>query len=204
MELSHGSLTSKNKIPLEKLMQQAPVAFSLVVGPDFIIQLANNKQLELWDKSADEVLNRPLFDIFPEIRYHSFEELLSNVYQKGMSYAGIEVPTQLYRNKRFEDCLFNFSYEPFRNDLGQVEGIVVISTDVTELVKDRNLKVENDALKQSNENSQTLLTHLKLATASANVGTWLYNPKDGTLVWSALHKQIWGYDENKSNLLYEH
>ena len=183
-------------------MQQAPVAFSVIVGPNFIIQLANNKQLELWDKTEAEVLNKALFDVFAHLRSDSFEELLGNVYQKGKPYTGIEVPTKLYRNKTFEDCWFSFSYEPFRDDLGDVVGVVVMSVDVTDLVKDRKLKLENAALKQSNENYQTLLTHLTLATTSANVGTWLYNPMQGTLVWSAIHKQVWGYDENKTDLLY--
>ncbi len=185
-------------------MQQAPVAFSMIIGTNFIIQYANNKQLELWDKTEIEVFNKPLFEVFPGLRYHSFEELLTKVYREGATYTGIEVPTRLYRNSKFEDCWFSFSYEPFRNDIGDVEGIMVMSTDVTELVKERKLKLENEELKQSNQTTQTLLTHLTLATTSANVGTWLYDLKEGTLVWSALHKQMWGYDESRTSLSYEH
>lgn len=184
-------------------MQKAPVAFSILTGANFIVQFANDKQLELWDKTAVEVLHKPLFEVFPDLCYQHFADILASVYHKGTPYTGIEMPTQLYRNQKLEDCWFSFSYEPYLNDVGNVVSIVVVSTDVTELVKNRKLKDENEVLKQTNETTQTLLTHLTLATTSANVGTWLYDPKKGSLVWSALHKKMWGYEPNKDHLLFE-
>jgi PAS domain-containing protein len=45
--------------------------------------------------------------------------------------------------------------------------------------------------------------HLKLATDSAEIGTWSLNIKTQKLEWSALHKRIWGYDEHRTDLVYE-
>jgi len=46
-------------------------------------------------------------------------------------------------------------------------------------------------------------SYLKLATDSANVGTWSLEMQTQELEWSALHKKMWGYDEHRTNLTYE-
>ncbi len=57
--------------------------------------------------------------------------------------------------------------------------------------------------KLAEEELQKKTTHLQIATTSAEVGTWsLYLP-NGTLEWSDLHKKLWGYDSNRTDLVYE-
>ena len=48
-----------------------------------------------------------------------------------------------------------------------------------------------------------MATHLSLATNSANAGTWSLDLKTKNLLWSALHKKLWGYDELREDLVYE-
>ncbi len=44
--------------------------------------------------------------------------------------------------------------------------------------------------------------HFEIATASAEVGVWSLDLQTETLVWSDLHKKMWGYDPRRSDLLY--
>lgn len=58
-------------------------------------------------------------------------------------------------------------------------------------------------LKESEKAQTKLAAYLKLATDSANVGTWSLNLQTKELHWSALHKKMWGYDEKRTDLDYE-
>jgi|GEM_PF-3459427 len=128
---------------LRKILHQAPVAMSIVLGPDFLIHLANEKQLVLWQKDADEVIGRPLFAVFPEVASQGFREQLTQVFSTGVTFRGEEIFTQFHRNGTLSEAWFDFVYEPLRNDLGQVEGVMVVSTEVTDKVLTRRRLVES-------------------------------------------------------------
>ena len=56
--------------------------------------------------------------------------------------------------------------------------------------------------KRSQEINDRIASHLKLATDSANVGVWSLDIKTHELEWSALHKKMWGYDVERTDLEY--
>ena len=72
----------------------------------------------------------------------------------------------------------------------QVQQIISVSRDITEK-------------KKAEEATEKMAAYLKLATDSANVGTWSLNIQTQELEWSGLHKKIWGYNEQNKNLTYE-
>ena len=85
------------------------------------------------------MINRPLFDVVPELRGQVFRPLLDGVYRTGSPYVGKETPATFERESgTSETVYFNFVYSPFRSIEGAVEGIFVIATDVTEQVRARN------------------------------------------------------------------
>jgi len=79
---------------------------------------------------------------------------------------------------------------PFLDDLGKPYQYVAIRADIT-------------AQKKSEEAIVKIATHLTLATDSANVGTWSLNIKTQKLEWGAVHKRMWGYNEDREDLTYE-
>lgn len=129
----------KNSLSLEdssfrSLIEQAPVAMALVMGPSFVVTIANKIQLELWQKTEAEVVGIELFQIFPELKSHDFHALLTNVYRSGISHKGEEVPAVFFRNGVLENAWFDFVYEAYRDGQGLVVGVMVVSTEVTERV----------------------------------------------------------------------
>ena len=95
-----------------------------------------------------ELLNRPLFDVMPELRDQVFRSLLADVYRTGVPYVG-NGNTRAVRTAAAgttETVYFNFVYSPFRNIDGEIEGIFVIASDVTEQVLARN---QVDALREA-------------------------------------------------------
>jgi PAS domain S-box-containing protein len=68
--------------------------------------------------------------------------------------------------------------------------IISVSRDITEQ-------------KNSEEVIKNLASHLKLATESADVGTWSTNMHTKKVEWTAQHNIMWGYDANKADVNFE-
>lgn len=53
---------------LFSLFMQAPTAIVLLRGPEYVIEVANPLVCQLWGRTYEAVINRPLFEALPEIR----------------------------------------------------------------------------------------------------------------------------------------
>jgi PAS domain S-box-containing protein len=134
---------------LHSLFMQAPTLIAVLRGPEHVIELANPPVCQVWKHSHEELINRSLFDVMPELRDQVFQSLLDEVYRTGVPYEGKETPAKLIRRDgTTETVYFNFLYSPFRNIEGDVEGIFVVASDVTDQVLARN---EVDRLRQGAE-----------------------------------------------------
>ena len=127
---------------LVRLFEQAPNPMVILRGRDYRIELANRAACEVWNRSLDEVLHRPLFEALPDATGQGLEALLAGVMATGEPYAGRALPVRLRRGNGQETVYFDFVYSPLRATSGRVEGIAVIAFDVTERV---NVRAELDA-----------------------------------------------------------
>jgi PAS domain S-box-containing protein len=125
---------------LVSLLMQAPTPMVLLRGPQHIVELANPLTCQVWGRTHEQVIDRPLFEALPEFRGQRFEEILDGVLRTGVSYVGREVLVKQDRrgNGTLEDAYFNFVYSPMRNVAGYIEGILIIAFDVTEEVDARH------------------------------------------------------------------
>ncbi|WP_394674232.1 ATP-binding protein [uncultured Chryseobacterium sp.] len=125
---------------LVTLFSQAPVAMSLLMGDDLIIQNANPQMLELWGRDA-AVIGQPIFDVLPEIQSQGFVEILNNVYRKGEVFKGDKWPVFLEKYGEYAEHFFNFIYAPIYNDQKQVIGVSIVATEITDqVISERKLK----------------------------------------------------------------
>lgn len=145
----HRCESEKN---LRNLFKQAPIAICILKEPSFVIELANERVLELWGKSYDEVINKPTLEVFPELISQGFDKILDNVYNKGESFVANELGIDLVRHGKLETVYLNFVYDPLLDSEGKTCGIVAVGVDVTDMVKARKLVEENaEELKSKNE-----------------------------------------------------
>jgi PAS domain S-box-containing protein len=114
---------------------------SIAMGSSFVIEVANQRMLELWGKSADEIIGKPVFDVMPEARVQGLEQVVQHVYLTGERFVANEYPVMLVKKGREEKLFLNFVYEPFRGSDGAIAGVMVVAVDVTDLVTART-KVE--------------------------------------------------------------
>ena len=130
------AIREEQRRQLYELFMQAPTLIVLLRGEQFIVDLANPLVCEVWARSLDEVINKPLFEALPEIRGQGLEELLQGVYRTGIPHVGKELPVLLNRqgNGTLDTVYFDFVYTPYKSAGGVVEGVFVVASDVTHQV----------------------------------------------------------------------
>jgi PAS domain S-box-containing protein len=156
---------------LHTLYQQAPVAIGIYIGTDHRIEFANPKMCEIWGRSADQVLQMPLFEALPEVANQGFEEILQQVILTGKPFNGEELPVTLRRNNQLERCYFNILYQPLLDEGKTIIGVTQVATEVTSLVTARQLAQQNESL-------------MKKALATAKMGAWQVDVTLGTALRS--------------------
>lgn len=173
---------SKEKHWLYHLYMQAPVAIGIYIGEEHIIEFANPKMCEVWGRTPEQVLNKPLFTALPEVGDQGFEEILAEVFRTGKPFTGNELPATLQRKGKLELAYFNILYEPLRDEKDNIYGIIQIANEVTGLVEARKKAERNEEI-------------LKVALESAKMGTWYFDFIQGTMIRSIEHDKIFGYQE---------
>ncbi|HTM93717.1 MAG TPA: ATP-binding protein, partial [Flavisolibacter sp.] len=134
---------------LREMIRQSPVATVLLKGRSMIIEIVNEKGLEIWGRNYSEVINRPIAEALPEIAEQGFDKLLEQVFDTGMSFHGNEAPVQLIRFGKPQIIYLNFIYQPLKNENDETIGIIGVGNDVTEQVVARKKIEQNE--KELNE-----------------------------------------------------
>jgi PAS domain-containing protein len=143
---------------LARIFEQAPVAIATYRGPQFIIELANPLVLALWDRTPEQAIGTPLFELLPEITGQGFDDLLNHVMATGENHVAKEMLSTIVRNGQPESVYWDFVYLPLREDDGTITGAMVVATEVSEQVRARQqiqdlnnqLAALNQALHESN------------------------------------------------------
>ncbi len=55
----------------------------ILLGPEFVVEIANERMFEMLGKAQDKLLGKPLFQELPEVSNQGFEQLLQSVLTTG-------------------------------------------------------------------------------------------------------------------------
>lgn len=174
---------------LRNLILQAPVAICIFRGADYVVEIVNELMLKSWDKKAEDVLNKPVYDALPEARGQGFEDLLHRVYTTGETITAYEVAGTLTRNGINETYYVDLVYQALREPDGRISGIMIINIDVTEQVLSRK-KIE-----EAEERA-------RLAVESAELGTYAINLHTNELFASARLAKIFEVENDADRSRY--
>lgn len=190
-----GQIATRKKIEeygkqLEYFIREAPVGIAVYRGREFIIDRANEKMLEMWGKTREEVQGKTVSDIFPEI---ANDERLQVIYDasvwkflQGESFILSELEFTFNRNGKLYTGWYNVSHQPVRDMHGNITGILAVSNEVTEQVLARRKTEENEAvLRRTKE-------QLELSIKAGGVGIWHWDVKKGTMIWSREQMEMFG------------
>jgi PAS domain S-box-containing protein len=164
-------------------VKQAPVGITILRGPQYIVEMANDAYLQLVDRKEAEFVGKPLFDGLPEVE-ESVHHLLDNVLNTGVPYHGNELPIPINRYGKQEIFYFDFLYHPLKEEDGNISGVIVTVTEVTEKVQAR---------KKTEQNEQ----RLNIVVEASELGTWELNLKTRAPQYSKRYLEIiGGYKED--------
>lgn len=157
-------------------VKQAPVGITILRGWDFMVEMANDAYLKIVDREESAFVGKPLFESLPEVK-ESVDKLLSDVLTTGIPFHGYEVPIPLNRYGKLDISYFDFLYNPLREENGEISGIIVTVTEVSEKVEARK-KIE------LNEE------RLKIIVEASELGTWELNLEENKIHYSSRYVEI--------------
>jgi signal transduction histidine kinase len=146
---------------LQHLFQNAPGVIAVLRGPDHIFDIANDGYCRLIGRN--DSIGKPVRQALPELEGQGFYELLDQVYATGTPYIGNELPIMLRRTPEagLEERFISFIYQPTYDHRGNINGIFVEGTDVTESVGNfRALQATESALRTADRRKDEFLAML--------------------------------------------
>jgi PAS domain S-box-containing protein len=144
-----------NEANLRNLVKQSPAAMCILGGPSFVVEVANERMLELWGKKEADMLRRPVFEGLPEARNQGLEALLRSVYETGERFVASERAVALPRPHGIENVFVNFTYEPYFGLEEEVAGVMVVAVDVTDQVNARHVIEQSELRLQARVSEKT-------------------------------------------------
>jgi PAS domain S-box-containing protein len=133
---------------LRGVFDQLPAAVAVILGSELRFAFANEAYQRLAGRKQLE--GRTIDDAIPEAREQGFVALLEQVLATGERAVGNEVRAVLDSPDGQKEIFVDFTFQPFRGESGEVEGILVHSVDVTAAVQARQQLA--DALTREQEN----------------------------------------------------
>ncbi len=204
-----------------KLVQDAPVAICVLSGMDMRIDVANNKILQLWGRTGEEVISKPLLVARPELIAHTYISVMKRVFDTGVPFSGTSIASKVLRKGQLADMYSDAIYQPLLDESGKVTGIMVVLTDVTdktliarreqELVKalaatneelaaineemlatNEELRESQYLLRQANDDMRSSEEQLQFTINAADLGTWDLNPATNKFTGNERLKEWFG------------
>lgn len=137
-------LRNKALLDVYNMFDEVPFAVAVLKGELLTIEFINKYNLNIWQKTKDEVIGKPLFEVFPGNRAGN-EGIHKHIYETGERFFAKEIPIELWVNKEPQTHYFNAIIDPLRNERGEIIGQIATSIDVTDFVLARKKIQESEA-----------------------------------------------------------
>jgi two-component system sensor histidine kinase VicK len=169
-QVSNRLKIQESEANLRSIVMSAHYALMVLRGRDWVIEIANQALVNLWDKTIETVTGHKLLDILPEIEDQPFPAFLRQVYDSGIGY-GQEEQVFYYNSPTGPATKYvSFYYDPMFDNQGNVAGIIVAAEDITDKVLNRQL-LEQSYSEQQSLNEELTATNEELASANEELLT---------------------------------
>ncbi|MDZ4371245.1 MAG: PAS domain-containing protein [Phenylobacterium sp.] len=167
VEAAHANLLRETR-DLRDLFMQAPGFMAVLEGSDLTFVLVNNAYQQLI--GGRQIVGRPLAEALPEVMNQGFGDLLRDVMARRAPYIGRAVSVQLQRSADapLEERFVDFIYQPIHTPTGEISGVFVEGSDVTDRVlAERQQKLLVDELNHRVKNTLATVQAIARQTARA-------------------------------------
>ncbi len=127
----------------DNIFYNSPVAYLVFTGNDMKIERVNGNMLSMLGRDKS-ILGKPFLDAMPELKETPIPDRLTKVFTTGETYTQPEEKILLLKNGELHEGYFNYIYKALKNTKGEIYGIMVTATEVTEQTLMRNASEKSD------------------------------------------------------------
>jgi PAS domain S-box-containing protein len=172
----------RSEAKLRSLVESAPFPIGVYVGPNMIIEFANQSILDVWGK-GNNVIGKPYAAILPELATQEIFDQLSGVYKTGIAFHANNQRVDIIVDGTLQPYYFKYSFTPLFDETGKVYGVMNTAADVTDLVIARQRQADAEA---------SLLGAIELA----QLATWSLDINAQTFTYSERFMNWLGFSED--------
>jgi PAS domain S-box-containing protein len=191
------SAAEREREKLVALFSQAPAPIAVLEGPELTFSLANQPFGAMVDKS--DLLGRTLHDALPELAGHPLVHALEQVRASGEAVRTRELGMSLRRGGRTEEAFFEVVAQPIRDLDGQVTGVMVVASELTEQVQARRrveqLRLTAEQASRAKDEFLSTLSHELRTPLNAIVG-WSQMLRSGSVPAAQYERALETIDRN--------
>jgi signal transduction histidine kinase/ActR/RegA family two-component response regulator len=173
---AHPAAQAPETGALRTLFEDSPALVALLDGRSQAYLFANTAYRTTFFDGGDPV-GRTLAQLLPEADSQGFVSILGTVFASGQPYQAHEIRFVLARSGCARALWFNLIFKPVRDAGGAIDSILIVATDVTEAVENR------EVARQSKR-------QLQIALASGRMGSWRIALATGALAADATFRAL--------------
>lgn len=186
----------------------SPVAKMVFTGTDMIIKTVNEKMLAMLGRD-ESIIGKPFLEAIPELLSTPLLTRMVGVFQSGETYYQPEEKISLYRDGVNYHGYYNYIYKPLHDINGQIYGIMVTATEVTEQVLSRQqVEIAEANLRSAVELAELATWSLDIRTLtieySERLKTWCGFGPDETLTIERAYETVIEADRPRMIEFFEH
>ncbi|PBQ30331.1 hypothetical protein CNR22_00660 [Sphingobacteriaceae bacterium] len=172
-----------NAVFARSILFNSPVSKLVLVGAEMKVDSINEKMQELLGRDASQV-GKTFTEMLPELTNSVFMERMLHTFRTGESFTQPEEEITLIRHGQAYTGFYTYIYKALRYASGEIYGIMVTASDITEQVHARQ-KVEESKIA------------LQGAVDLANLGTFSIDIKERARHYDARMRSWFGFSEDE-------
>ncbi len=174
-------------VSFSRLFDAAPVLVSVHEGPDHRYVYSNSAH----DRAVGgrSLIGQALREAMAELDGQGIFERFDAVYRKGEIWDRAELPATIKAGGEGEAASrwYHQALQPYRNDAGEIVGVISFAYDITEQVEARQRAEQSKVALRESEARRLR------AMAAGRVGTFEYFPAEERSVWDPMTIEIFGF-----------
>lgn len=142
-----------------EFVNKSPMSIMIVSGDEFTIELVNEKFLVFSGMKEKQLIGKKVSEVFPLMIKNGLDEEMKKAMITGQAYHRLEYEVDMRPYGLSEIQYFDFVYQPLKDEKGNFNRVMVMSHEVSELVRSRK-KIE-----ESEEQNRLFIAHAPAAMA---------------------------------------
>jgi len=150
---------------IQQLVSSTPIGLTLLKGKDMVIETANPEMLKIWGHQQEEVIGRPMLEVFPLLKDQIFSDQLDKVFSWAEKISLQEVLDSSKQNEHSQPKYLSIDFIPILDPDGKVDAIMATVQDTSNQILAK-LALEASEVKLQEYNEELAVLNEELQTTN--------------------------------------